>query len=159
MCLKLWLMLSHVPAPKPHTSQQTIHRYVHSWNDLAQPVPDPPNPLLQHHPASPCQSCLPGLPSQPIRPAVPPDPISHARRPCPPCQQTRLAKPANPPCRTYQPPAAGTSPLPRPRCSRPFQPSIFQLPAHQRQLAHFPLLLSKNVAISGDPLKMLQLQE
>ena len=30
----------------------------------------------------------------------------------------------------------------------------------QRQLAHFPLLLSKNVAISGDPpLKMSQLPE
>ena len=39
------------------------------------------------------------------------------------------------------------------RCRLPCQPRIFQLPAHQRQLAYFPLLLSKNVAISGDPPK------
>ena len=34
-----------------------------------------------------------------------------------------------------------------------YLPGKFQLPVHQRQLAHFPLLLSKNVAISGDPSK------
>ena len=51
MCLNLSLILSHVPAPKAHTSQGTIHGYVHSWNNLAQPDPDPTGPLLPHHQA------------------------------------------------------------------------------------------------------------
>ena len=121
MCLNLSLMLSHVPAPKAHTSQGTIHGYVHSWNDPAQP--DPPCPLLQHHPARSCHTTRPApacraLPSQlhparhagrpgppcpPTRPAVPADPAHRARRPGPSCLLTRPAKPANPPSRADQP--------------------------------------------------------
>ena len=106
MCLNLSLILSHVPAPKAYTSQGTIHGYVHSWNDLAQPDPDPTGPLLPHHPARsslppqlhPARQCprRPGPPCPPNRPAVPADPARHARRPGPPCPPTRPAVPADP---------------------------------------------------------------
>ena len=87
------------------------------------------------------------------RPSVPPDPTM----PADPYQPTRLAMPADPARHAFRPAQpsrpAGTCPLLRPRCRRPGKPRIFQVPAHQRQLAYFPLLLSKNVAISGDPSK------
>ena len=77
MCLKLLIIFRHVPAPKAHTAQGT------------QPVPDPPDPLLQHHPAYLC-SILPALTAPPCLPA---------RRSCqprlptrPPCHPTRPAK-------------------------------------------------------------------
>ena len=114
MCLNLSLILSHVPAPKAHTSQGTIHGYVHSWNDPAQPDPDPSGLLLPHHPASSC------LPSQlhPARqasrpgPRCHPDPALRPPRPCPPCPQTRPAVPADPArhARRPGPPSPPTSP-------------------------------------------------
>ena len=109
-------------------------------------------------------------PSRPIRPAVPPNqarhafqpgppcprpanPASHARRPCQPCPPTRPAKPADPPRRpgpTSRDKSSASAVMPSTRPA-----SIFQLPAHQRQLGHFPLLLStsKNIAVFGDPCK------
>ena len=141
MCLNLSLILSHVPAPKAHTSQGTTHGYVNSWNDPALPDPDPPDPLLQHHPA---RSCLPsqlhparrarrsGPPSPPTRPTVPPptlpsmppDPTSRAARaprPGQQCPPTRPSVPADPSRR---------APLPCPPCppTRPVMPAD---PAHQ----------------------------
>ena len=107
MCLNLSLILSHVPAPKAHTSQGTIHGYVHSWNDPAQPDPDPTGPLLPHHPA---------------RSSLPPQlhPARHARRPGPPCPPTRPVMPADPARQARQPAQpsrqAGTCPLLRLRC-------------------------------------------
>ena len=81
-------------------------------------------------------------PGPPTRPAVPADPARQARRPGPPSPPTRPAEPTS----RDMSAASAAIPLTRPA-------SYFQLPAHQRQLAHFPLLLSKNVAISGDPPK------
>ena len=89
-CLNLSLFLSHVPAPKAHTSQGTIHGYVHSWNVPAQPDPDPTSPLLPHHPA---RSSLPPQ-LHPTRHAA--DPARRAPRPGPPCPPTRPAVPADP---------------------------------------------------------------
>ena len=122
-------------------------------------------------PGPPSPPTRPAKPANPAGPASPPtqpailadsalrahDQARHSSQPCPPCPLTLPAMPADPACQACQPAQqtrpAGTSPLLRQRCSRPCQPRIFQLPAHQRQLAHFPLLLSKNVAISGDPPK------
>ena len=129
MCLNLLLILSHVPAPKAHTSQGTIHGYVHSWK----PGTTRPNPILTHParssrttrpaPACPPSSTRPAMPADPARqarrpgprcpptrPSVPPDPARRApdparraRRPGQPCPQTRPAKLANPPSRADQP--------------------------------------------------------
>ena len=121
MCLRLLLILSHVPAPKAHTFQGTIHRYMHSLNDQDQPVPDPPDPLLQHHsacpgpilqalPAPPGQACPPTRPAKPqTRPAEPPDPARQACRSCQPCP--RHCQPS--------PPTLPPSPPGRRRPSRP----------------------------------------
>ena len=120
MCLNLSLILSHVPAPKAHTSHGTIHGYVHSWNDPAQPYPDPPGPLLLHHPASssrttrPAPACPPSSSTRPAMPAdparqCPPDQALRAPRPGPPCPPTRPAVPADqarrpgPPCPPTRP--------------------------------------------------------
>ena len=123
MCLNLSLILSHVPALKAHTSQGTIH----SWNDPAQPDPDPPGTLLPYQQARSCcttqpapdcppsstwpamsadparQARRPGPTCPPTRPAVPPDQARRARLPGPPCPPTRPAKPANLPSRADQP--------------------------------------------------------
>ena len=78
-----------------------------------QAFPDPPGPLLLHHPA---RSCLPsqlypasharrpGPPSPPTRPAIMilADQAIHVPLTGPPCPQTRLAKPANPPSEADQ---------------------------------------------------------
>ena len=94
--------LSHVPAPKAHTSLGTIHGYIHSWNDPAQPDPHPPGLLLPHHPAGSC------LPSQP-------HPARHASRPGQPCPPTWPAKPANP--ASHAPPTRPSVPPTRPAVS------------------------------------------
>ena len=116
MCLNLSLILSHVPAPKANTSQGTIHGYVHSWNDPAQPEycpiltqparfsstirPAPPCPPSSTRPATACRPCptrppRPGLPCPPTRPAVPADPARRARLPGPPSPPTRPAEPTS----------------------------------------------------------------
>ena len=162
MCINLSLILSHVPAPKAHTSQGTIH--VFNWNDPAQPVPDPPDPLLQHHQACPGPNllALPAPPGQlyhPTLPTMPPNQARHACRPGPPCPNlachaSLLGLPC-PPTRHSMPadPARQASRPSQQTLGCPGQPCIFQLPAYQRQLAHFPLLLSKNASVSGDPSK------
>ena len=154
MYLKLSLILYHVPAPKAHTSQGTIHRYVHNRDNPAQPVPDPPDPLLRllHHPACPAPilRSLPAPPGQPYHltlPAVSPDQARHACRPCPPCPRpgpsflptpTLPSMPADPtrharqPCRACQPPdpASHTCRLcpPCPRSGPSFQPTLPAMP-------------------------------
>ena len=97
MCLNSSLILSHVPAPKAHTSQGTIRWYVHSWNDPAQPDPDPPGLLLPHHPARSCRTTrpAPACPPSSTRPAMPADPARQASRPGPPSQPTRPAEPTS----------------------------------------------------------------
>ena len=138
-----------------------------------------PSPILTQQARSSCttqpappwppSSTRPAMPADPAR-QCPPDPARRAPRPDPPCPPTRPAVPPTRPAvpadparharRPAQPSrAAGRCPLLRPQCRRPGQPRIFQLPAHQRQLAHFPLLLSENVAILATPLKMSQLPE
>ena len=135
------------PAP---TAQSCLPSQPHQASQVRRPCP----PSLQTRPAKPPnQACDPARrprSAPPSRPAMPANQASHARRPGPLRPPTWPAKPADPPSRPNQP---GQSPLLWPRCRRPSQPRIVQLPAHQRQLAHFPLMLSKNVAISGDPSK------
>ena len=136
MCLKFSLILSHMPAPKAHTSQETIHRYVHSWNNQAQAVSDPPNQLLDTTLPVSCRTTLPdpACPPSSTRPTLPAYPARHVRRPGTQCQPTMPAimMPADPACQACRPAQqtrpAGASPLLRPRCSWPGQPRIFQLP-------------------------------
>ena len=117
MCLNLSLILSHVPAPKAHTSQGTIHGYVHSWNDPAQPDPDPPDPLQQHHQARSC------LPSQ-LHPA------SHARRPCqPPAARGAPPRPCPPSLQTW--PSVPPDPASRSRPAMPADPASHACPPSQ----------------------------
>ena len=165
MCLKLSLILSHLSAPKAHTSQGTIHRYIHQTRSYRTTLPVParsclPSKLhqashaahLARHACPPGQLCPP-QPSLPTRPAVPSDPASHAsaRRPCPPSGPSPLTRPA------------GTSPLLRPRCSRPCQPCIFQaVPAScsSAPVTSFPFAaVLKMSPFLATPLKMEQLQE
>ena len=124
MCLNLSLILSHVPAPKAHTSQGTIHGYDHSWNNLAQPDADPPCPLLPHHPAA--TACPPSS----TRPAMPADPARQARRPCPWCP----SNPARNPCKP-SPPCPPTLPAvpadPACHARRPCLSCLLTLPANQ----------------------------
>ena len=146
MCLSLSRIVSHVPAPKAHTSQGTIHGYVHSWK----PGTTRPNPILTHQarssrttrpaPACPPSSTWPTMPADPAsqasrpgprcpptRPSVPPDPARRtpdparrARRPGSPCPPTLPVMPADPARQTSQPAQpsrpAGTCLLLRPRC-------------------------------------------
>ena len=122
---KIVAILSHVPAPKAHTSQETVHRYDHtrgttrpspslthptrSYRTRATwPVParscQPSQVHLASHARRPGQPSLPNRPAVPpppcqpslqTRPAVPPDPAHHASQPGPPSQPTRPAEPTS----------------------------------------------------------------
>ena len=110
--------------------------------------PCPPSSTRPAMPADPARQCppRPGPQCPPTRPTVPPDPARRARRrPGTPCPPTRPAMPADPASQARQP-------------AQPSRPagtfgSDSVDPASLVSLAHFPLLLSKNVAIAGDPPK------